>query len=44
MMAEKIADVIRGRPPLQRSTAPYFKAAQPARAVQEPAQRTLVHS
>lgn len=44
MMAEKIADVIRGRPPLQRSTAPYFKANQPARAGQEPARHTLVHS
>ncbi|MCY1226228.1 hypothetical protein D9M68_703220 [compost metagenome] len=30
MMAEKLADVIRGRAPLQRSTAPYYKAA-PAR-------------
>ncbi|MDK3021155.1 choline dehydrogenase [Cupriavidus taiwanensis] len=26
MMAEKLADVIRGRAPLQRSTAPYYKA------------------
>lgn len=26
MMAEKLADVIRGRPALQRSTAPYYKA------------------
>jgi choline dehydrogenase len=26
MIAEKLADVIRGRTPLQRSTAPYFKA------------------
>jgi choline dehydrogenase len=26
MLAEKLADVIRGRTPLQRSTAPYYKA------------------
>ncbi|HSX64816.1 MAG TPA: GMC oxidoreductase, partial [Pseudoxanthomonas sp.] len=26
MMAEKIADKIRGRTPLPRSTAPYYKA------------------
>jgi len=26
MMAEKLADVLRGRTPLPRSTAPYFKA------------------
>jgi choline dehydrogenase len=32
MMAEKLADVIRGRTPLPRSTAPYFKAnGAPAR-------------
>jgi choline dehydrogenase len=32
MMAEKLADVIRGRAPLPRSTAPYFKAnGAPAR-------------
>lgn len=33
MIAEKIADAIRGRPPLARSTAPYYRAAgAPARA------------
>jgi choline dehydrogenase len=26
MIAEKLADVIRGRTPLQRSTAPYYRA------------------
>jgi choline dehydrogenase len=26
MLAEKLADVIRGRTPLQRSAAPYYKA------------------
>jgi len=32
MMAEKIADCIRGRAPLARSTAPYFVAGdRPAR-------------
>jgi choline dehydrogenase len=39
MLAEKLADVIRGRTPLQRSTAPYYKASvargdnAPARAL-----------
>ncbi|AQV98740.1 choline dehydrogenase [Cupriavidus necator] len=39
MMAEKLADVIRGRAPLQRSTAPYYKAAtagSKADAVRQP--------
>jgi choline dehydrogenase len=32
MMAEKLADVIRGRPPLARSTAPYYQSnGAPAR-------------
>ncbi|QQX86984.1 choline dehydrogenase [Cupriavidus necator] len=39
MMAEKLADVIRGRAPLQRSTAPYYKAATARGGSQEDAVR-----
>lgn len=44
MMAEKIADVIRGRPPLQRSAAPYFKASRPTQASKQETAGILAHS
>jgi choline dehydrogenase len=43
MIAEKLADVIRGRTPLQRSTAPYYRAqAARGQAVQARAQQPAV--